>query len=265
MPDRLNYDVLLIKRSEWGARKPRSVSKLTSNLVTSHWEGPEMGTFPHSSCAAKVRGIQAFHMDSRGWSDIAYNALPCPHGYVFEGRGRGVRSAANGTTAGNSGAYAVCYLGGQNDPFTDLGQNAMKAAGDWLTNIRSGRNCHRDWKSTQCPGDTICTWTKVGQPITWRPDEPDPPIKPTEDEVALTHLRTTGMPPRVIWDGRAIGFKSLADFNNLVSGVKAAGIPIVVWNLTKEQNNLVVEQFNGDVVALRAIEKDLADEEPSDA
>ncbi len=162
----LGYGTWLVTRAEWGARRPRSVTALWVDLATSHWEGPHMGAFPHESCASKVRGIQAFHMDSRGWSDIAYNAVACPHGYVFEGRGDGVRSAANGTTAGNSGGYAVCYLGGEGDGFTEAGSRAMKAAGDWLTRAGSGRNGHRDWKPTACPGDEIYHWTHAGQPVT---------------------------------------------------------------------------------------------------
>lgn len=177
MPEQLNYDVPLVTRAEWGARPPRSVTRLASGKVTSHWEGPHMGAFPHESCASKVRQIQNFHMDSRGWSDIAYNVLSCPHGVDFEGRGQGVRSAANGTTAGNNGAYAVCYLGGEGDGFTEAGERGVKAAGDWLTFAGSERNCHRDWKPTACPGNEICDWTHDGQPITWSPISPLPPLR----------------------------------------------------------------------------------------
>ena len=79
----------LVTRAQWGARPPRNRTPLNPTGATAHWEGPHMGVFPHTACPSKVRGIQAFHMDSRGWSDIAYNAIVCPHGYVFEGRGPG--------------------------------------------------------------------------------------------------------------------------------------------------------------------------------
>jgi len=174
MPFPLDYGAQLVTRQEWGARDPKSITRLISGKVTSHWEGPHMGVFPHESCDDKVRGIQNFHMDSRGWSDIAYNAVACPHGYVFEGRGRGVKSAANGTTAGNAGAFAICYLGGEGDEFTEAGKRAMKAGGDWLTFAGSARNSHRDWKATACPGDAIAGWTAAGQPVVWS--------SPTEDK-----------------------------------------------------------------------------------
>lgn len=147
----------LVTRAQWGARPPRNRTPLNPTGATAHWEGPHMGVFPHTACPSKVRGIQAFHMDSRGWSDIAYNAIVCPHGYVFEGRGPGVRSAANGTDPGNDNDAAVCYLSGEGDPFTPAGAQAMADAMHWLS-PGGKRHAHRDWKPTACPGDTIAAW-----------------------------------------------------------------------------------------------------------
>lgn len=170
----LDYGVWLITRAEWGARAPRGVTRLASSAVTSHWGGPGFpgDDWPHESCYSKVRGWQNFHMDSNGWADLAYNAVACQHRFVFEGRGRGVRSAANGTTAGNGGAYAICYLGGIGDPFDEDAKAAMKAGGNWLTFAGSNRNGHRDWKATACPGDEIYQWTAAGQPIAFPPPVP---------------------------------------------------------------------------------------------
>lgn len=159
----------LITRAQWGARAPRARPGEDFTGGTAHWEGPHMGTFPHASCPAKVRGIQAFHMDARGWSDIAYNAVVCPHGYVFEGRGQGVRSAANGTNVGNDSDGAVCYLGGEGDPFTPEGAAAMADALHWLS-PGGQRHAHRDWKPTTCPGDTIAAW--VHSPAALTPGAP---------------------------------------------------------------------------------------------
>lgn len=159
----------LITRAQWGARPPRARPALNGTGGTGHWEGPHMGTFTHASCPAKVRGIQAFHMDARGWSDIAYNAVVCPHGYVFEGRGQGVRSAANGTNVGNDADYAVCYLGGEGDPFTAEGATAMAEALHWVS-PGGRRHAHRDWKPTTCPGDTIAAW--VHSPAALTPGAP---------------------------------------------------------------------------------------------
>jgi hypothetical protein len=172
------------------------VTRLASSTVTSHWGGPGFpgDDWPHQSCYSKVRGWQNFHMDSNGWADLAYNAVACQHRFVFEGRGRGVRSAANGTTAGNSGAYAICYLGGVGDPFDEDAKAAMKAGGNWLTFAGSNRNGHRDWKATACPGDVIYNWTHAGQPIIWTPPTQPPPQE--DDEMITVIAGSTDQAPR---------------------------------------------------------------------
>lgn len=154
-----------IPYSDW-SRRPRGATRSSHPIgatdgITAHWEGPGMGDFPHADCAGKVRGIQAFHRDTRRWADIAYNAIVCPHGYVFEGRGAAVKSAANGSSGANDTHYAVCYLGGVGDGFTDEGKAGFLAAFDWLA--REGgagpeRNGHKDHKATQCPGPDIYRW-----------------------------------------------------------------------------------------------------------
>ncbi len=54
-----------------------------------------------------VRGIQRFHMDVRGWSDIAYSFV-VGGGQIFEGRGAGI---AGGHTQGqNTVSHAICLI-----------------------------------------------------------------------------------------------------------------------------------------------------------
>lgn len=148
-------------RSEWGARPARYTTGFNPSFgSTLHWEGNGLPAFTHAACASYVRGIQNFHMDSKRWSDTAYTAIVCPHGYVFQARWIGNRTGANGTNIGNSSAYAVCYLGGIGNPFT---AEADRAFHDVLTHLRLyGKagprvNSHFNWKSTQCPGSTIAS------------------------------------------------------------------------------------------------------------
>src|SRR5690606_32125478 len=95
----------IITRAQWGARPPRSVHRIalpTPRLWVHHSADDRQGI-------AAVRAHQAFHMDSRGWSDIAYSFLIDADGNVFEGRGAGV---AGGHTAGdNTKSHAICLLG----------------------------------------------------------------------------------------------------------------------------------------------------------
>lgn len=159
-----------IQRAEWGARAPKSVSPMRApvGLSVVHWEGPALWgplwPFAHDTCAAKVRGIQAFHM-SGIYSDVAYNDLVCPHGYVFAGRGIGVANGANGGNAGaNSHRYAVCAVVGDGDPILSM-PDLFDALNVALTGYvlfggapASPASGHRDVNATACPGNDLDAW-----------------------------------------------------------------------------------------------------------
>ncbi|QOR55362.1 MAG: N-acetylmuramoyl-L-alanine amidase [Phage 71_18] len=146
----------LVTRAQWGARPPRpGIPSLAPSFGTTvHYEGGTgLVIKNHDQCASIVRGIQAYHMDARGWLDIAYTRVACPHDHVFEGRGPHKRTAAQGTDAGNSAAYALCALLDTDDPLTPGlldalvgGIKGLRAAG-----APRGVNGHRDWHPTACP------------------------------------------------------------------------------------------------------------------
>jgi len=155
---------------EWGANESKDATadaypiNSPTKGITIHWTGTGYGgTWDHSRCASIVRGIERSHEYGNGWGDIAYNLLVCPHGYVFEGRGANVRSAANGYTTVNREWYAVCYLGGVGDKFTRAGKRGLRDAVAYLREHgNAGRlvNGHRDHKATDCPGNAIYIWLK---------------------------------------------------------------------------------------------------------
>lgn len=181
---------IVVTRNEWGARAPKTpLARITGvRGVGLHWEGPEMGWFEHHTCHARVRAIQNFHMDSRRWVDVAYNALVCYHGYIFQGRWIGTRSAANGTNEANGSYYAICGLFGQNDPFTD---EMKQAYWDCINIFRehggAGQDIktHREFKATMCAGPGVQDWKDSGLPLpgppTPVPQPPPPPPPPTGD------------------------------------------------------------------------------------
>lgn len=103
----------------------------TGNVALHHSGSPTEAKANHGDYAGVVRAIQRYRMDTRGWADIAYNFLVCPHGVVYEGRGFGVRSAANGTNAGNTNYHAVCVLR------HDATEQAKTAARDCIDEIRA--------------------------------------------------------------------------------------------------------------------------------
>lgn len=166
----------LHSRSAWGARPPKtSPSTINSEGVTAHYGGDSpwgaadrssaarfRDTTDHNRCASIVRAWQAFHMDGRGWNDIAYNACVCPHGHRYDCRGPGRRSGANGTNTGNARSEAVCYIAGGSDPITDEAKHAFHDEA-----ARFGRGLrwnHSNWKSTSCAGSAIKAWQSTGWP-----------------------------------------------------------------------------------------------------
>jgi len=186
-----------VSKEQWGSSSPDYPNASSHPIgdtdgITCHWEGPGMGGFPHRLCARKVRAIERFHVATRGWAGIAYNALVCPHGWVFEGRGVWTMSAANGNTYVNGRWYAVCYLSGKGDRFTAAAKVGFRAAFAWLaTEGGAGprRNGHRDHKPTECPGDVIYRWvhsTDFSTPIPTS-EEDDMPFTdwPKKDQDAL--------------------------------------------------------------------------------
>lgn len=171
----------VISRYEWGSTGQRPTPSThpigRTRGITAHWLGPGIGGFEHTLCARKVRAIERFHEANRGLAGIAYNALVCPHGSVFEGRGPGVRSAANGYGSPDDDWYAVCYLGRAGDSFTEEGRQGFLAAFTWLASEGDAgpeRNGHRDLSPTTCPGEEIHAWVhSLGQsPVASEPVGP---------------------------------------------------------------------------------------------
>lgn len=163
-----------VKRDEWTNRPPKRVVKGTlSKSTTGHWNGPTVivsgkSKWNHSTCASILRGIQNFHMDSRNWSDIAYNFAVCPHGYVFELRGLNTWNGANGTNEGNRSNHAVLFIAGEDNEFTEEERKAFVDCVQYIADHNSIEPLaigHRDHKSTACPGDDRYRWIKDGMKL----------------------------------------------------------------------------------------------------
>ena len=157
-----------ISRAQWGARAPKSTGNAIGAHplgVAVHYSEGNLGSSPDSLCDNKVRGIQNYHMDVKGWADGAYSFIVCPHGNIFEMRGTGKGSAANGTTAANRDYYAVCALGGPKDTPSVL---MLAGIGDAIGLCRKAGAAlkvigHRDLFPTACPGTALYAFVKAGR------------------------------------------------------------------------------------------------------
>jgi hypothetical protein len=147
----------LVGRAAWGAVPPRARDRLPAEAargVAVHYSGMDADEqADHAHCAGRVRAIQRFHMESKGWLDIAYSQLVCVHGYVFVGRGFGIRTAANGTTAANDGYFAICFLGNDKEGRADV-TRLGELIREYQRRYPRARRVrpHSAFVSTECPG-----------------------------------------------------------------------------------------------------------------
>lgn len=197
-----------VSRAEWGAKAPTAdyawVS--TNSGVKIHYEGTGVpadlaGADQHGRCATRVRAIQASHManTSEGYIDIAYSAMVCPHGYVFEGRGAHHKTGANGGSTLNQNHYAVCAMVGNSgltEPTIAM-LHGLRDAVEWLRSdggAGSEIKGHRDGYATACPGGPLYSWVQQGAP---RPGVPaQPPSSGTSGYVIKSGDTLSGIASR---------------------------------------------------------------------
>ncbi|WP_299257381.1 N-acetylmuramoyl-L-alanine amidase [uncultured Aquimarina sp.] len=113
----------VISRSQWGARNPASSfpTTIATHLIVHH----ELGPNSSSDWAARVRSVQNFHMNTRGWSDIGYNFLISPTGTIYEGRAGGDRAQGAHFCGKNAKTMGVCLLGDYSNSGTKPTTNAQ--------------------------------------------------------------------------------------------------------------------------------------------
>ncbi|MFD0353521.1 peptidoglycan recognition family protein, partial [Streptomyces sp. NPDC127110] len=178
----------LVRRSAYGLTATSPAAYIAStNGVKVHYLGSEYSSRRHDLCDDYVRAIRASHLanTAEGYVDIAYNAVVCEHGTVYEGRGPNHRSGANGTAVLNTRDYSVCALvakaGGGLDTPTDAQLHGVRDAIEWLrAEGEAGEYIggHRDGYATDCPGGPLYDWVKRGAP---RPGSTPPPATPVVD------------------------------------------------------------------------------------
>lgn len=150
-------------QADWGSRfSYTDGNKLPWNVDkwVIHYGGganPAGGSKDEAKETAVLRGWQNWHVDGRGWQDIAYNYAIGQTGLVYRLRGENRAGATSGDYEGdgipeNHEARAVVFiLGGTQAPT----QEALDAfARIWRADPLPVIG-HRDVKSTACPGDAL--------------------------------------------------------------------------------------------------------------
>lgn len=156
--DYLAAAAMIQSRASWGARAPRCTSPHTpARFTIHHTVTPTTDTL---SPEARLRNIQAYHQDVRGWCDIGYQYLISRDGRVWEGRGAAkVGSHVAGQNTGNVG---IAFLGTYTSVSATATQvaNAGALVGDLAARYGIARTNatikgHRDRGETSCPGDRL--------------------------------------------------------------------------------------------------------------
>jgi hypothetical protein len=182
----------IVTRAQWGADESlRSGSPSYGDTIRMGFvhHTDTSNSYTSSQAAAMVRSVYAYHVRSRGWSDIGYNFLVDKYGRVFEGRYGGVDRPVIGAHTGgfNSNTFGVSLLGTYTTVAPTSGQlAALEKVFAWKlglhyvnplarttltsaggTKYASGTRVtfdnvsgHRDAGLTSCPGNQ--TYSRLG-------------------------------------------------------------------------------------------------------
>ncbi len=177
----------IISRQQWGADE----SMRCGNPVYDN--GVRAGVVHHTAGSNEylpqdspeiIRAIYAYHTQTLGWCDIAYNAMVDKYGQVFEGRAGGITNPVEGAHTGgfNHNTWGVAMLGNFDvvpptpiqlkttarllgwrlgmDGVDPLGAVVLPSAGGAFTTFPTGSTptlptifTHRDVGNTDCPGN----------------------------------------------------------------------------------------------------------------
>jgi hypothetical protein len=196
----------MITRSDWGARAPKGRNPIAAKSggivihhtgsttpVKSHWPG----------CWERWRGHQNYHMDRKGWLDIAYNHLVCPHGFHFEGRGWDSQNGANKPENGST--LSICWEGGM----ADTPGNAAVATINrliaeaiprgWARRVRGHGEVSTT--GTDCPGNLrpLIADGRITLEAPTPPPSETPPDDAPADDVAILAAPTVTLPQLQRW------------------------------------------------------------------
>jgi hypothetical protein len=161
--DKATLPAWVITRAGWGARStPVCGSAHTPRFVTVHHTAtPNNDTL---SPAARMRQMQAYHIDALGWCDFGYHFTVGIDGRVYQGRTQATRTGSH-VGNHNTNNVGVSVVGNfvSFDPRT-VQIDGLVQIGTWITGTwgiprtRDRILGHRDWsghRSNACPGDRL--------------------------------------------------------------------------------------------------------------
>ncbi|WP_020669772.1 peptidoglycan recognition protein family protein [Amycolatopsis nigrescens] len=185
--------------SEWKARPPAGAITVENHkptyIVVHHTVEPgNTDDYSKEHAFEASRGIQNFHMDTRGWIDTGQQFTNSRGGYITEGRHRSLEILRGGTQhvqGANVGNHNSEVIGIENEGLystVDVPQKLWDSLVDLVSYIASQYGItpeyikgHRDFNSTECPGQVLydrlpelrtAVGGRLGMPVRQLPEWP---------------------------------------------------------------------------------------------
>jgi hypothetical protein len=144
------------------------------------------GKSEHQACTEYWNRTRTMHKESNGWLDVGYAYFACPDDVIFEGRAYGHQQAAELPTpgklqGGNSRYISVTFGLGPGEQPTAGALRAWYRLRAWYVTEKGSQTAvygHRDFTSTDCPGEPIYALVRSGA-LKNGPATPEPPKPPT--------------------------------------------------------------------------------------
>jgi hypothetical protein len=158
-------------RAEWSARPPRSATQVIGapdHIVIHHTASANVTDYSLAAAFKVSHWIQDLHMDTNGWIDAGQQLTISRGGYLLEGRSKSLPSIANrqnvmGAQTANHNSHTIGIehegLYTTANVTTALFDTSVLTCA-WLCGTYGldphvAIVGHRDYNSTQCPGDVF--------------------------------------------------------------------------------------------------------------
>lgn len=152
--------------THWGQRPPNCETPNPigsgSTLFVHYSASDGSGIDKKGEPIVTMHNLQNFHMDGRGWCDIAYSYVVIQPRGIFKRplifKGRGFDAVPASQEGFNTGNVSVCVVADSNDRIKRGTTRALAyiVRRCPATTVKG----HRDVNSTDCPGDKL--YSKVG-------------------------------------------------------------------------------------------------------
>lgn len=183
-----------LPRSAWNARPAKAgPGDLTPSRVEGaviHWPGTGSPTVIHTQAAvaSALRGWQDYHMDGRGWSDIAYQVAVDQAGRAWTLRGLHAQSGANGDNDVNEryGAILLVLVTGE-EPSEAMKATVREVIADFRDIYGQDADAIRPHSAVR-PEPTDCPGPAARAAIARGDFTPSPLAAPQEDQMTPAQM-----------------------------------------------------------------------------